>query len=76
VKCPKCGSPKAEFKIPAGYKKSPKDKKFIRKDFSAICRDCKYEFNATEFYDVIPEVTEKAPEKKTEFRMKSEEESK
>ena len=65
MKCPKCGSNKAKYKISRkqhwGKHKKAKEP---RKDFTANCPDCGHEFDASKHYDVVDRLIEKEPEVK------------
>lgn len=73
MNCPKCGDPRTAYterapKSSANPRK--KEKTWVRKNFLAKCKKCGLEFDASQNYDVIPSLKEKAPVIKREIKMK------
>lgn len=60
MKCPKCGNSKARYKrsrrnLWKGRSKlSTRQSQKAREDFRAKCDKCKFEFDASEYFDVKP----------------------
>jgi len=68
MKCPKCGG-NARYEVKAGYKTTER-KNTVRTNFKAKCIKCGFEFDARDYYNVVPHLLTKEEPKKTEVKMK------